>query len=154
MNKFVIYIGVAILSIIILVFLIYKFISSIKHYNRHFIFTQLGLELVMFVFINVLFITISVAYFINAYEYKCKVNDYVIYEINDNDEYKYYNDLKGISFKVIVNTEQVYVLFIPEYKSELVPKEEYFEMTEEEFDKNYKDYIVSHEFIRKDSIFE
>jgi len=153
MNKFVIYIGVAVLSIIILAFLIYKFISSIKHYNRHFIFTQLGLELVMFVLINILFITISVGYFINAYEYKCKVNDYVVYKINDNDKYKYYNDLKGISFKVIVNTEQVYVLFIPEYKSELVPKEEYFEMTEEEFDKIYKDYIVSHEFIRKDSIF-
>ena len=150
MNKFVIYIGVAILSIIILVFLIYKFIT----YNKHFIIKKLGMDLVMFVLINVFFITISVGYFINAYEYKCKVNDYIVYEINNNDEYKYYNDLKGISFKVIVNTEQVYVIFIPEYKSELVPKEEYFEMTEEEFDKIYKDYIVSHEYIRKDSIFE
>jgi len=149
MNRFVFYIGVAILSIIILVFLIYKFIT----YNKHFIITKLGMDLVMFVLINIFFITISVGYFINAYEYKCKVNDYVVCEINDNDEYKYYNDLKGTSFKVIVNTEQVYVLFIPEYKSELVPKENYFEMTEEEFDKIYKDYIVSHEFIRKDSIF-
>lgn len=150
MNRFVFYIGVAIISIIILVFLIYKFIT----YNRHFIITKLGMDLVMFVLINIFFITISVGYFINAYEYKCKINDYVVYEINDNDEYKYYNDLKGISFKVIVNTEQVYVLFIPEYKSELVPKEEYFEMTEEEFDKIYKDYIVSHEYIRKGDIFE
>jgi hypothetical protein len=102
---------------------------------------------------NVLFITLSVAYFTKAYKYKCKVNDYVVYEINDNDEYKYYNDLKGISFKVIVNTEQVYILFIPDYKSELVPQKEYFEMTEEEFDEIYKDYIVSHEYIRKDDIF-
>jgi hypothetical protein len=54
---------------------------------------------------------------------------------------------------VIVNTEQVYILFIPDYKSELVPQKEYFEMTEEEFDEIYKDYIVSHEYIRKDDIF-